>query len=75
MGPHQYFGRYMDESEMTRLGFQCVAIHTIVKFNLEKCVVMSAMVIFWPSGELLVCWHQGGCNIVGEKVALSIDMK
>ena len=60
---------------MARLGFQCFAFITIFEVNLEKCVVMSAVVIFWPSGELLVCWHQAGCNIVGKKVALSIDVK
>lgn len=75
MSPQQHSCRYMDELEMARLGFHCIAIITILKLNLEKCVVMSAMVIFWPSSELLVCWHQGGCNIVGKKVALSIDVK
>ena len=75
VGPQQHFCWYMDESEMARFGFQCVAINTIVKRNMEKCVVMSTVVIFWPSGELLVCWHQGRCNIVSKKVALSIDVK
>ena len=60
---------------MARLGFQCGTINTVDDRNLEKCVIMSAMVVFWQSGELLVCWHQRGCNIVGKKVALSIDMK
>jgi len=36
---------------------------------------VSAVIIFWPCGELLVCWHQRTCDIMGKKVGLSIDMK
>ena len=36
---------------------------------------MAAVVIFWPGGKLLVCGHQRRCDIVGKKVALSVDVK
>ena len=66
----------MNQAEVTRFALPCLAVVGIVgKHNLEKCLVVPRIVIFWPSCEFLVSWHQRGCNVVGNEVGQRVNVE
>lgn len=74
MRPHGHFGGAMHKPKVTRLALYDLPCVALVDVDMEKRVVMSAVIILWPGREFLIGRHQRRCNVVGEQVRLCIDM-
>ena len=76
MCPEEYFGRLMDESELTRQGLEWFAFVSVGDLELEKGIVMPfAISHFLRDGrEFLIGGHQRRCDVVSQKSGISAGM-
>jgi len=73
--PHRNFSRDMHKSELSGFGLESLSFMSVVDHDLEQGIVMPGVIVFSPSSKLLVRGHGWGCDIMSEKVSLSVHVE
>lgn len=76
MSPEADLGRYVNQTEVSRLALPWVALVGFQNIDSEQGIGISAVLLIGiPGGELLVGGHKGRGNVVGKQVALGLGVE
>jgi hypothetical protein len=65
----------MDKPEVSGFTFPCLPVMTVKEDHCEERIVMSRVIVLGPSSEFLISRHEGGGDVMSEKMRLGIDMQ
>lgn len=75
MSPEGNVGVEVDELEQALFGLELFAFLTALEFDAELGLFIASLVFGVDSGELGVCGHERGRNVVGEQSGVRVDVE